>query len=247
MSDWVRSYKHRLYPPPDRPWIATQAWHDVLFAHWRIPIETMRRCVPDSLQVDTYDGYAWVGVVPFMILGTRPRWIPPIPRLSDMPEVNLRTYVTVDNKPGVFFFSLDINNPIAVIGARWLYRVAYYHSQIQMQRANGQVVQHSHRQHPGAESAEFHASYHPVGAVRHAEKGSLEYFLTERYCLYAVGSRGGVYRTHVHHKPWDLQTAQAAITVNTLASVIGLPLPDEEPLLHYSSGVDALIWLPEKV
>src|SRR5258708_2809423 len=133
----TRVVEHRPWPLPKEPWIMTQNWDDLLFAHWSVPVEAMRQVVPAVLPLDTYDGKAWIGVVPFGISSFRPRWVPPIPGLSYFPELNVRTYVTVQDKPGVYFFSLDTNSPPSVVGARLWYRLPYFLARQSMRSKDG--------------------------------------------------------------------------------------------------------------
>src|SRR5688572_2505606 len=119
---------HRLIPAPERPWIMWQRWHDLLFAHWPVPTDVLRTIVPAPLALDTFEGQAWIGVVPFRMTGIRPRYLPALPWLSATPEINVRTYVTVNGVPGVYFFSLDAASYPAVVVARSMFRLNYRHA-----------------------------------------------------------------------------------------------------------------------
>jgi hypothetical protein len=215
-----------------------QTWHDLLFAHWPLPAAEVRALIPVELPLDTYQGQAWVGVVPFWMSGVRGRGIPPLPRLSRFPELNVRTYVTYEGKPGVYFFSLDAANPLAVWAARRFFHLPYFAASMNAREDAGGI--HYHCQRKGAE-AEFRASYQPIAPLHRSEKKSLEYFLTERYCLYTVQD-GNVYRCEIHHLPWPLQDAQATIEVNTMAVAAGIHLPQSAPLLQFAKRLDVLIW-----
>ncbi len=232
-SEWPT--QHRPYPPPDEPWIMYQEWHELLFAHWAVPFEAVRPLVPEGLLLDTFDGKAWVGVVPFYIHDLHARLTPPIPGTSDFPEMNVRTYVTRDSVPGVWFFSLDAGNPLAVAAARALFHLPYYNADMTVVTEEETTYYQSHRTHSGAPEADFVGSYAPTGEEFNADKESLEYFLTERYCLYSQDSRGALYRCDIHHPPWPLQPAQADIQRNTTADAAGIRLPDDAPLLHFST------------
>lgn len=229
---------HRPWPLPRGPWVMAQSWHDLLFAHWAVPVEALRPLVPQALALDLRDGKAWVGVVPFWMSGVRARGTPGIPGLSTFPELNVRTYVTFGSKPGVYFFSLDAASRSAVKTARALYRLPYFHARMDVRTTNDDVEYESSRD--GA-SAEFRARYGPMGPVRIREKGTLEHWLTERYCLYTV-HRGAVYSGEIHHQPWPLQDASAEIELNTVASADGIVLPDSEPLLHFARRLDVILW-----
>jgi uncharacterized protein YqjF (DUF2071 family) len=223
-------------------------WHDLLFAHWPVREGALRQHIPDRLQLDVHQGQAWLGIVPFGMSGTRPRWLPAIPGLSSFPEVNVRTYVLADGKPGVWFFSLDAASKLAVRGARSVYHLPYYDARIQLEiGAEGWVGYRSQRTHRGAPAAELIARYRPTSAAYHAVPGSLESWLTDRYCLYSADRRGRVYRGEIHHPPWPLQTAEAEWEVNTMTQQIGLALPDSAPLLHFARRIDVVAWRLERV
>ena len=198
----------------------------------------LRQLVPPELPLDTYDGHAWVAVAPFHMSGIHARGFAAIPGLSRFPELNVRTYVTLENKPGVFFFSLDVTNIAAVWAARIFYHLPYYRSRIRVEAAGEEIAYSSQR--VGAK-AEFRARYRPIGPVRHRSRGTIEHWLTERYCLYAV-ARGRVYRAEIHHLPWPLQDATAEIETNSMASAAGFELGTGAPLLHFSRRLEVLIW-----
>ena len=215
-----------------------QTWHDLLFAHWPIPHESMRALVPAELPLDVFEGTCWVGVVPFWMSGIRGRGLPPFPGLSRFPELNVRTYVSYGGKPGVYFFSLDAGNLPAVWAARAFFYLPYFHAKMHSIREDGTVLYSSHRRRS---SAEFQAGYRAVGKVRPREKGSLEHWLTERYCLYTTYG-GQVYRGEIHHLPWPLQDAEAEFERNTVAAASEIVLPDSRPLLHFATRLEVLIW-----
>ncbi len=229
---------------PRRPWSSTQKWHDLLFAHWPLAPESLRGLVPAELEFDLFGGQAYVGVVPFWMSGIRGRFMPPLPGLNSFPELNVRTYVRYKNIPGVYFFSLDAANLAAVWAARAVYGLPYFHARMSIQSA-GEKFTYSSKRLQNPRPAEFVGRYWPASAARQREKDSLEYFLTDRYCLYAVQSRK-VYRTYIHHAPWPLQNADAEIDVNTMAQSAGIDLPATKPLLHFARSLEVLIWLPER-
>jgi uncharacterized protein len=215
-----------------------QIWHDLLFAHWPIAPPTMRARVPSELRLDSFDGYCWVGVVPFWMSGVRARGLPAFPGLSRFPELNVRTYVTYGDKPGVYFFSLDAANLSAVWAARTFYHLPYFFASMSSVEQKGEI-RYSTRRHESP--AEFRAAYQPTSPARQPAKGSLEHWLTERYCLYTVHG-GRVYRGEIHHPPWPLQDATAEFEVNTMAAAARIDLPYTVPLLHFSRRQDVLIW-----
>lgn len=238
---------HRPYPPPPGPGVMAQTWHDLLFAHWPLAADELRRAIPPVLEVDTYEGQAWIAVVPFWMSGVRLRGLPSAPWLSTFPELNVRTYVTAGGKPGVYFFSLDAGNPVAVTLARRWYHLPYFHARMTVRR-HGEVFHYSsHRTHRHAPPARFIGRYRPAGEVFSAEPGSLVDWLTARYCLYAVDSRQCVQWADIHHAPWPLQRGELEIEANTMVEALGLALPDTPPLLHFARRLDVVAWAPEQV
>lgn len=238
--------EHRPYPLPSGPWMMRQRWHDLLFAHWGLEAEQVRAAMPLELRpyLDVHDGKAWVGVIPFWMSRVRTRWMPPVPTASTFPELNVRTYVRLEDKPGVYFFSLDAASLLAVIGARAGFGLRYFWAEMRCEAQDGRVNYSSKRiQGP---PAEFVGEYGPTGEPRLSPPGSLARFVTERYCLYAV--RGGrVMRADIHHRPWPLQSAEAKLQCNTMAAASGISLAAEPPVLHYAREMDVLVWAPERV
>jgi uncharacterized protein YqjF (DUF2071 family) len=232
--------QHRPWPVPKRPWVMGQTWDDLLFSHVRVPVATLRTHVPEGLEVEEHSGSGWIGVTPFFVTGLRARGLLPLPYASSFRELNVRTYVTRDERPGIWFFSLDASSRLAVEAARRLYRLPYFHAEISVRRRGHEILYDCSRDDGKA----FSATYGPDGDVFNAEPGTLEHFLTERYCLYAE-HEGGLYRAEIHHRPWQLQRAQARIELNTMP-----PFklePGEQPLLHYSARQDVVIWPLERV
>jgi uncharacterized protein YqjF (DUF2071 family) len=174
-----------------------------------------------------------------------PRAIPPLPWVSAFPELNVRTYVTLDGKPGVYFFSLDAANAVAVGVARLLAHLPYYTASMDVVEREDWIDYRSRRTASGAHPAEWIGRYRPVGAPRAPSPGTLEHFLTERYCLYTVRGDGRADRLDIHHPPWPLQQAEAEIRVNTMAEAAGIGLPAAAPLLHYAERQDMVAWMPE--
>jgi uncharacterized protein YqjF (DUF2071 family) len=223
-----------------------QTWNDLLFAHWPVSAGIVRPLVPSALSLDTFDGQCWVAVAPFHMSGIRARGLPPIPGLSAFPELNLRTYVTLGGKPGVYFFSLDASRRAAVWAARATYRLPYFHARMKVDHDNGWVTYTSCRNSSRNSDATFRARYREVGAIQLREPGTLEPWLTERYCLYTTAGND-VFRAEIHHPQWPLQDAEAEIIENTMASAAGIRLPDVDPVLHFSKKLQVLIWPLRKV
>jgi uncharacterized protein YqjF (DUF2071 family) len=229
-----------------------QSWHDLLFAHWPVPAATLRGLVPSQLVLDTYDGTGWVGVVPFRMRQVHPRGIASVPWLSAFAELNVRTYVTAPSptgpRPGVYFFSLDAANPVAVRLARRFFKLPYFDAAMSLadhtlSQNSGAIVYHSRRTHRRAPPAEFVAQYAPAGGIYHSRPATLESWLTERYCLYTVDRKGRLLRGEIHHLPWPLQAAEAEFQRNSMAQAAGIELPATAPLLHFARRLDILAWL----
>jgi uncharacterized protein YqjF (DUF2071 family) len=239
----LRKVAHRPWPLPDRPWVMTQTWHDLLFAHWPVERSALRLLVPQAFELDLFEGQAWIGIVPFYMTNVAPRGVPSLPLVSTSLELNLRTYVRVGTRAGIYFFSLDAGNRLAVVVARRLLNLPYHSATMTATRNSGAIEYRSaRRSDPGAR---FEGVYQPTGATFVAAEGSLEQFLTERYCLYHLDRRGAPYRLEIHHPPWPLQPAGATLARNTLADVIGVQLPEQNPLLHFAGRQDMVAWLPE--
>ncbi len=241
-SALLRATAHRPWPLPTQPWVLRQTWRALLFAHWPVPAEMVRPLLPPGLTLDRFEEQAWVGVVPFEMTGVRPRGLPGVPRLSHFAEINVRTYATVGGKPGVFFFSLDAGNALAVALARTFFHLPYYTARFEIARAGATLRYASQRSPRGAPPGAFAAIYRPTGPVARARPATLEHWLTERYCLYTTDRHGRLLRGEIHHLPWPLQPAEAEINRETLARAAGLALPATPPLLHYADRLDVLVW-----
>jgi uncharacterized protein YqjF (DUF2071 family) len=186
---------------------------------------------------------AWVGIVPFYMSNVRFRHAPPFPTTTEFCELNVRTYVyPKGGKPGVWFFSLDASSILAVWGARRAFRLPYYNANMRLTKTGDEVHYFSHRNHRRAPEAQFEGHYQPVGAVYQSQAGTLDHWLTERYCLYAVDNQGGLYQGDIIHPPWPLQPASADLSLNTMAQASGITLPDTPPLLHYAERLDVRAW-----
>lgn len=222
-------------------------WYDLLFMHWPVPVAALRDYIPPALTIDTFDGSAWIGVVPFGMRGVRPRFVPSLPWLSAFLELNVRTYVTAGGKPGVWFFSLDAANPVAVELARLGFHLPYYNARMALHHEGTLCQYASQRTHRGAAAAQFQAAYRPIGPVYTSSPGSIDHWLTERYCLYAANRRGRVWRADIHHRPWPLRAAEAEVQVNTMTQQIGLTLPAVRPLLHFAQHLEVVAWMVERV
>lgn len=247
MHSSLTQARHRPWALPRTPWAIAQTWNDLLFAHWPMETEELRTHIPAHLAIDTFEGQAWLGVVPFRMSGVRLRGTPALPWLSAFPELNVRTYVRAGGKAGVWFFSLDAGNALAVGVARAWFHLPYYCARMSCARRDGWTEYHSERTHQGATSGEFGGRYRPAGEVFLANTGTLDYFLTERYCLFAADPEGRVICGEIHHAPWRLQRAEAEFTRNTMAEAAALALPDTGPLLHFSRRQEVVVWSPRRI
>ncbi len=232
---------HRSYPHPGRPWTWRQTWCDLLFAHWPVPSSLVKPLIPAELQVDEYEGTSWIGIVPFRMENVAFRPLPPIPGLSAFPELNVRLYVTHRGRPGVWFLSLDAGNMVAVWAARRFFHLPYFRAEMQLQR-EGESVAYRSRRLGGSTLPRFEARYTPIGPMYEATVGSLEHWLTERYCLYTMDDRGGLHRGEIHHQPWPLQPAEAELQVNQMCDE-HLDIPgSDSALFHFAHRLDVVGW-----
>ncbi len=237
---------HRPWGIPGGSWVMAQIWRDLLFAHWPIPQGILRSHIPSGLELDLYNGQAWLAVVPFLMRGVRLRYAPAVPGTSEFPELNLRTYVKHNGKPGVWFFSLDAANSLAVSVARAWFHLPYYRARMRCEEQSGWIEYESERIHRAAPAAGFRGRYRGIGTAFQAKPGTLEHFLTERYCLYSATPKGQLLRGEIHHPPWELQLAEAEISDNSIANQWITPLPGK-PLLHFSRQQDVVAWAPQAV
>lgn len=230
-------------------------WNTLLFAHWRVDADALRPLIPPALALDTFDGSAWIAAVPFTMSRTYPVLAPVnVPRVSDFVELNVRTYVTFDGKPGVWFFSLDAASQIAVRLARRFFFLPYMDAEMKCEVSPhpsplplGEEVRFtSYRTHRGEPPAAFEATYAPCGPAFSAQPGSLEYFLTARYCLYAGDAHGNVYRGEIDHADWPLQPAQADIRCNTMTESFNVNLSRTPDHLLYVRQLDVVAWPLQK-
>jgi uncharacterized protein YqjF (DUF2071 family) len=225
----------------------SMVWRHLAFLHWPVKPAALRALVPGGLEIDTWEGDAWLGLVPFAMESVCPRFTPRIPPISDFPELNLRTYVTVGGKPGVYFFSLDATSPLAVRMARRFFHLPYFDARIECVPEGDSIAYRSERTHRDAPPALLRAEYRPTSPARESKPGSVEYWLTERYCLYAAGPQGAIFRGEIHHEPWPLQSAEAEIEENTVGNLIGLPLEGPPVFAHFASNLYVRAWLIEAV
>ena len=232
---------HRPWPLPVRPWFMGQVWERLLFAHWRVEPEDLERVIPAELALDRFDDECWIGVTPFVVRGLRLRGSPPVPFVSRFPEINVRTYVTVGGKAGIYFLSLDADSRLAVMSARREYRLPYFKMTSSVDATAAGTIYRARRTSSDGPAAAFGATCAPRGPARPPRPGTLEHWLTERYCLYTLDESRRVLRGEIHHPPWPLQSAEAQIEVNSMTAGYGLAL-EGEPLLHFSARQEVALW-----
>ena len=276
-DDPLASLDHRPWPLPAGPWVLAMRWTDLLFAHWPVPAAALAPLLPPGLALDTFDGTAWLGLVPFRMEDTRLRGQPSALAFA-FPELNVRTYVrardaTAGGEPraGVWFFSLDAGSRLVVRAARAWFGLPYFDARMEVRRegpgeseaessrrstgtpaARGAhddvlVSYRSERTHRGAPPAVLDAVYGPAGEPFRAAPGTLEHWLTERYALFARRPRGGLLAGDIHHAPWPLQRAHATFRRREMTALLGLDLPEASPMLHYVRRLDVVAWAPRRI
>ena len=226
---------------PDGQPLMHQTWGKLLFMHWRIEETELRRLIPPQLEIDTFDGTGWIGIIPFTMWDIRalPPYIPPVPGLSSAHELNVRTYVHCDNVPGVWFFSLDCSSPGAVMAARTFYHLPYYNAAIEIAQ-QGNMIDYALERTDDPPAA-FRGLWKIGETKPFSHPDSLDFFLTERYCLYSEKD-GDLYRARIFHQPWPLQEVTMNSYESTMIESLGVKSPKGEPVLHYSEEIDVDIW-----
>lgn len=221
-----------------------QRWCDLLFAHYPVPASQLRALIPTAFELDLWDREAWIAVVPFRMEAIRPRGLFPVPVLSVTPEINVRTYVRVNGQPGVYFFSLDAASLPAVRIARRFFHLPYFHARMTV-HDSGEAIEYTSERLQ--EEARFTGSYRPTGVAPPSRPGTIEHWLTERYCFFTQDRAGHPVRGDIRHDPWPLQPAEAEITLDTMTAPLGLRLPDTPPLLHFARRLEVVAWMPTRL
>ena len=229
------------------PWVMRMRWVDLLFAHWPMPVAALRPLVPSMLEIETFDGTAWLGIVPFRMEDVAPRFLPAPPFAGRFPELNVRTYVRHRGRSGVWFFSLDAASRLAVEGARLGFHLPYFRARMSAERDGRWIEYRSERTDARGSEAALDGRFRPTGAPALAAPGSLDAWLTERRALFAVDSNRHVMLGKIRHPRWPLQPAEAEFRVNTMAAAHGLELPAVPPLLHFARRIDVQGWWPRRV
>jgi uncharacterized protein len=252
MREYLVRTSHKPRPLPAGRWAMTQRWNDLLFAHWPIPPAKMEALLPDWLEADAFQGSAWLGAVPFWLDRIKIRGVPAIPGLRNFPDLNLRTYVRdrITGTPGIYFFSVDSNNMLAMAAARVVYHLPYFLAEMHLEQRSEREFAFYSRRRFARQQVIFKARYRGLGPSRRLveiRSGSFEHFMSERPCVFSVNRGGQPIRANLHHVPWPLEEAEAEIERNDLAAAVGIELPDMEPVLHYSRRLAVYVWPAELV
>jgi len=242
----------KLRPMPPGRWSMTQRWNDLLYAHWPVPLSSLAHLIPDSLQADTFQGSAWLGALPFWMDRIKMRGLPAIPGANSFPGLNLRTYVRDPRTGarGVLLLSVDANSLLAAVVGRAFFHFPYFWSEMRMEQRTEREFSFYSRRRLSTRPVVFSARYRGLGPTRKLAEnrvGTLEYFLTERNCLFSLNRAGQLVQANIHSVPAPLEEAEAEIERNDLPAALGIPLPGSEPVLHYSRRLAVYIWPPERV
>ncbi|WP_217914677.1 YqjF family protein [Miltoncostaea marina] len=238
----LRQAAHRPWPLPRGPWVLAQTWLDTAFLHWPVDPERLRPALPPGLTLETWRDAAWVTVTPLAIRASRPRLVPPLLPSSAFPELNLRTYARVGDRPGIWFVSLDAGSPASVAAARTLFHLPYFTARIALGRAGDEARVRARR--AARPWVAFSARARADGPAAPPAPGSLDEWLLERYCCYGADRRGGVWRTDIHHPPWPARPATAVVEHDTLTPPLGVAGPPA--LAHLADRQDVLFWPPRR-
>ncbi|MFC3747960.1 YqjF family protein [Paenibacillus sp. GCM10012306] len=238
---------HRPFPLPKGPWMMKQGWNKVLFAHWPVSEASVSPFIPPGLELQQWEGRPWISVVPFQMDPLLVRGLPPLPFVHTFLELNIRTYVIKDGKPGVFFLNMDASSLPAVTGARVLTYLPYNYADMTLQ-SEGHGVRYISKRQTKLGEAVFNGVYSAAQSVPvHAIPGTLLHWLTERYCLFAVSSKGNLYVGDIHHQPWPLQEAKLQLDQHTSTKALGLAHESEPSFLTYTERLEVLLWPLKKI
>lgn len=237
---------HRLWSLPPSPWLMKQTWNDLLFAHYPIKLDLLRKRVPEVLPLDSFNGLGWIGIVSFRMTGVRLRGLPPIPGTNTFPQVNVRTYVNLDGKPGVYFLSLYAANRLAASAAKNFFNLPYHFADITMKH-NGSCFNFNSKRRSDKQAG-LVCSFRPISDPFYAPKGTFDEWMAERYCFYTLNNKGLPLRCDVLHQPWLLQHAEAKMSQNTLLTMQGIQVEQDRPVFHFSKKMEVRTWplFPEK-
>jgi uncharacterized protein YqjF (DUF2071 family) len=245
MEEGVWDMKHIPFLMPTRRGTMRQNWINLTFMHWEVDPKKIKKYIPEDLELDLFKGKAYVGTIPFIMEKVRPYYLPPLPGISTFAEFNIRTYVKKNGKGGVLFLTLDAQSHITCLFAPRAYGLPYVYSKSKVKVTNEDgYYWHSKRKSNGIE---LRGASFAKGGLRNAEKGTLEEFLFERYCLY-VRHKGETKIAHTQHAPWYFQDGEAKIETNTLTEFyeLGIKNPLKAEFVHVTKGVKVKTWSLEK-
>lgn len=235
--------RHRPFPLPDKKWLMTQTWENLLFCHWPVEYDVIRQHVPAELELDTYEGRCWIGIIPFQVNKMRLRKMPPVPYLRTYLELNVRTYVSYKGVPGVYFFTLDADKSLAVLGGKVGALLPYREAKIKMTKKRGFVHFESDACGPDWMKGKLKLHYQPVSRAYSPSADSLEYWLFERYCFFTIGKKN-IYRGDIHHTRWKIE--QANVLMEEVPSYLN-DIATHPPVCHYSHKKQAFMWMLSKL
>lgn len=239
----LKSTEHRNYPLPKEPWAAMQDWEHLLFMHWPVYKAFIEPHIPADLELDTFDGDAWISIIPFKVNKMKVRKLPPIPFLYPFLEVNVRTYVKKDGIPGVYFFSMDASKLLAVLGGK-IGTLPYFHANMKLKKRAKKFYFKSKRKNDEKES--LISNYKLIGKSTVHAKGSIDHWLLERYALWSY-KFDTLFRGDIHHKEWKVQPAEVNIDQETVTSFLPNNVYTTQPLVHYARSKRVFIWKIKKV
>ncbi len=252
MLEFMPRRSHQPRPLPSGHWLLKQRWNDMLFANWPVAASLLAPLIPEGLQVDIFQGSAWLGVMPFWMEQIKVRGLPTLPGARSFPQLSLRTYVRdpQTGTPGLSFLSLEASNPLAAMVGRAFYRLPYHWAEMHLEKRSEREFEFYSRRRLAQRPVVFNARYRGLGPsprLMESRVGSIEYFLMERYCLYSSNRDGQAIKANLHHESWPLEEAEAEIEQNDLAAAFGIELPDVEPVLHYARRLAVYVWPSELV
>ncbi|MBA2175100.1 DUF2071 domain-containing protein [Halobacillus locisalis] len=228
-----------------KSWIMHQTWEELVFMHWPVSVDLLRPHIPETFEIDTYDGTAWIAIVPFRMNDIRFRGMPSVPLGNQLLELNVRTYVSYNGEPGVYFVTLDANHPLGIFLARTVFGLPYVHANMRMDQTDEIFHFTSRRTHSGYAPAHFHASFKTISPPVPSQPGSLLYWLTERYALWVI--RGSsIYKGPIYHRNWSLQKAESEVYINQLTDFLPASVFESKPMTYYSKSLDTYIFPFEK-
>ena len=247
MLEYQIRTSHKPRPLPPGRWLMRQRWNDLLFAHWQVPASSIAPLLPEGLEVDTFQASAWLGAMPFWMDRIKVRGVPPIPGARSFPDLILRTYVREERTgtPGGYSLSLDSSNLLAVAAGRAFFHLPYHLAEMRIEQRTEREFAFYSRRRFASRPVLFKARYRGLGPSRklaEIQSGTLEHFLMERSCLFSSNRFGQPIRANLHQASWSLEEAQAEIELNDLAAAMGIKLPDQEPVLHYSRRLAVYVW-----